>query len=122
MAAIFAILAIIFYVISVQEVNIGKSTMQVANIQATTFTAACAVLCGLNFIGMLILCFIEEQVNAIASLLNSKGSHDAILSQDSAGRDIVIAPDSSNIWVCPKCKTVNARSHVSCKSCGTIHA
>ena len=50
-AAVFAVLAIIFYVSSIRDV----SGLQVANIQATIFAAACAVICALNIVGAFIL-------------------------------------------------------------------
>ena len=52
MAVIFAILAIICYSNSIISTGYGQN---VANVQMTVFAAACAVLCGINLVGALLL-------------------------------------------------------------------
>ena len=51
MSIIFSLLALYFYFNS--DIRIG--TESVINIQATIFSAACAVLCGINYVGYLVL-------------------------------------------------------------------
>ncbi len=123
MAAVFAILAIIFYVISIQEVRIGYEKLQIANIQSTTFCAASAVLCGLNIIAFLILSFVDNMLSDLAYHIKNTGGETAIvLQKDSAGRDIAKTYDRSNSWQCPKCKTLNPKSRIECRECGTVRS
>ena len=62
-AGLFGILAIVLYFASITELD--KDTARylgisaVANIQMTVFTGACAVLCGLNIVGAIIIGAIE---------------------------------------------------------------
>ena len=67
MAIIFAILTVVLYCISVKDVDTGYGTIQVANIQATVFTAAAALACILNVIGAFILSAIENNEQSFSS-------------------------------------------------------
>jgi len=64
MAGIFGVLALVFYFTSIKEVSgeasryLGVSA--VANVQGTVFAAACAVLCGINIVGAIVLGGIED--------------------------------------------------------------
>lgn len=57
MTILFAILTIVFYSNSTVSTGYGE----VANMQMTVFAAACAVLCGVNLVGALVLTAIESQ-------------------------------------------------------------
>jgi hypothetical protein len=122
-AAVFAILAIIFYVSSIQEVKVGYEKMQVANVQTTTFAAACAVLCALNLLAFVIIFYIENLLADLSyKVKNSGGETTTVLEKDSSGRDVAKSFDRTNSWQCPKCKTLNPKSRIECKECGTIRS
>lgn len=59
MAGIFGILAVILYFVSIKEVSSGGYSIQVANIQATVFAAASAIMCAINTAGAMIVSVIE---------------------------------------------------------------
>ncbi len=64
LAIVFGLLAIILYFSSIKELDRETArylgTGSVANVQGTVFAAACAVLCGVNVVGALILSQMED--------------------------------------------------------------
>lgn len=60
LAVLFGVLAILFYCLSIREVNYGYSSIQIANIQCTVFSAACAVICMGSIIGALVAGNVED--------------------------------------------------------------
>lgn len=67
MAAIFAILAVIFYFASIQKLDRSTASIfgisEIANIQGTVFTGICAILCGINIVGAIIIGAMENNPN-----------------------------------------------------------
>ena len=113
-AAVFAVLAIIFYVVSIQEVKTGYGTIAIANIQATTFCAACAIICAINVVGAILFSYLETfEYRTGSSVSGTSGI------QTSDGGFI---PTAGNYWTCPKCKNRNPMSKVECRECGTIRS
>ena len=60
MAVVFAVLAIICYSNSIVSAGYGAYKTEVANVQMTVFAAACAVLCGVNVVGALLITAINS--------------------------------------------------------------
>lgn len=64
LAAVFGILTIVFYCVSIQKLDRDAARLlgvsSVVNIQSTIFTGACAVLCGVNVVGAVIISCLEE--------------------------------------------------------------
>ncbi len=64
LAAVFGILAIVFYFSSIRKLDKNIADLwgidAVANIQDTVFAAACAILCGINVAGAMILSSLES--------------------------------------------------------------
>lgn len=69
MAAVFAILAIVFYSSSIKEADMGYNTIKVANIQGTVFAAASAIACIINLIGAAILNAMETQEEKLDTIM-----------------------------------------------------
>ena len=115
MSAIFGALTIIFFVSSLNHLDrdtarfLGTSTT--INIQGTIFCAACAVICALNFVGAIILNFIESNAGSSTMSFASVG----IKTEDGGSQMI-----SNNYWVCPNCKSRNPASKVECRECGHV--
>ena len=116
MACIFAVLTIVFYVSSIREVDYYAAkyigTDKVANVQATVFCAACAILFAMNVIGAMILSFIENNSGSAQSV-SSKSFGSGIKTSDGG-----VTPTS--FWTCPKCKNRNPMSKIECRECGTL--
>lgn len=72
-AVIFAILAVVFYVISIKEVNAGDlGKIQVANIQSTVFAAACALACIINVVGGIIITNVDIWLEVLPDRIKNK--------------------------------------------------
>lgn len=130
MAIIWGIIAIIFYISSIQEVY----GIQIANIQATTFCAGSAILCGINIIGALIVECMEElhssinvATNTITRRLDSNPSGTEtsghIPSKVSNSKPSYLSTTyvdkKTATWICKKCGSHNSADARSCKDCGT---
>ncbi len=115
-AFIFGVLAIVFYGISIRELD---SEMQklfgieaVANIQSTVFAATCAILCGLNIIGAMILDSVEKKtgiVNQIQQNVAADTGHTDVV--DSVEENVVTAQ-------VPEEKVIVPEKNGKCNVCG----
>lgn len=142
MAGIFFILSIVFYANSVHSVGYGSSRMDVANVQMTVFSAACAIMFVINVVGAIVLSGIESMLNgetpSILSKLESLASpssekdsaentdNDKQTYHEAAEKEMEItwqadAKDPS--WViCPDCGSKAPKSFITeqkkCPFCG----
>ena len=142
MAGIFFILSIIFYANSVRSVGYGSSRMDVANMQMTVFSAACAIMFVINVVGAIVLSGIESMLNGetpsilskVESLASSSSAKDSAENNDNDNQtDQEAAEKESEItwqadakdpsWViCPNCGSKAPKSFIAeqkkCPFCG----
>ena len=59
--SLFMVAAVIFYIISIQEVSSGYNTIRIANIQSTIFAATCFIAGVINFTAALIIKRIHKE-------------------------------------------------------------
>lgn len=115
-AIVFGIMAIIFYSISIRELD--KESAQilginaVANIQSTTFAAACAVLCGINVVGAMILGSLEGKPSQ-SNQINS--SSEAIAQQS---EETPASNGNATDTIVPAEKTIIPAKNGKCNVCG----
>lgn len=118
-AAVFLVLAVIFYVSSVREVGSGSNSIKVANIQSTVFAAASAILCGINVVAYLVVLYFDGKKTGQAGAVQASGvTH----KPEPMGMGKKAAPGATNVgsWICPNCAATNTRSRVACQRCGTV--
>lgn len=110
MAGIFGILAVVFYFVSIQDVN----GLKVANIQSTVFCAACAVICALNVVGAIIFTYLESLSSSISSLEKKSIQSDPVKNA-SVGDNSQNSRDKGE-WTC-SCGHINSSFESTCP-CG----
>ena len=60
-------------------------------------------------------CSIDDKLSKAGSSVSTM-----IIEKDSSGRDVAMAYNSRDAWSCPKCKTMNPKSRIECRECGTL--
>ena len=92
MGIIFAIVAIALYNSSLVELDRDTArimgTEYVANVQKTVFSAACAVMCVINFVGAFIISAIESNSSPMPSFKGPKNT-DNIIKEREKARDLL---------------------------------
>ncbi len=120
MAAVFFILAIIFYVNSIRTVSYGRSTLDVANIQMTVFAAASAVLCVVNLVGALLAYKIETEMESLnynmGKMLSSESDNTSSGSMLSNAVRSLNQEKKLNEWTCI-CGASNSNTAAYCYRC-----
>lgn len=115
-AVIFGVLTIVFYVNSIKELDRDMQRIfgieAVANIQSTVFAAACAILCGLNVIGAMVLDSVEKKAGAVNQVQQSVAV-DAEYKEDMAGVE-----ENVNAVQVPEEKVIVPEKNGKCNVCG----
>ena len=122
MAIVFAIATVILYSASIKELDRDTArylgTNSVANVQATVFCAATAIMCVINAVGAIIISALEKQTqlsiakteNTVEDVVNKATAPE----KDNAREERIL---SEGGWKCPNCGTLNQNYVTSC-GCG----